>query len=191
MLALTNQAGSTRRKALRDTLISRCCIEVLQCVIQCSLACVYSRHIAASRSIYILLHDDSGKVSVLRMASPFLAFTRQPLLSSTATTSSEEGQKSRRKKGGEDRAGQGIVVANRYNIFAPLPVYRNKRNVTQAAVKQSLFGGDFIDTKFYTFSRRSTSGSVDRLKPVYANSTILKASSTYFDKCECKDTLRV
>lgn len=56
----------------------------------------------------------------------------------------------------------------------------NRNHVTRVAVKQSMTEGIFIDTKLYAFSRRKTSGIVDRPKALYANSAILKTSSAYF-----------
>ncbi|KAJ3486469.1 hypothetical protein NLI96_g4229 [Meripilus lineatus] len=50
----------------------------------------------------------------------------------------------------------------------------------QEAYKASLTGGTFYDTKFYAFSRRRSSGSVDLPKTIFANSAILRASSQYF-----------
>jgi hypothetical protein len=50
----------------------------------------------------------------------------------------------------------------------------------QVALKRSLAQGSFVDTKFYAFSRRRTTGVVDEPRPIYANSAILKARSPYF-----------
>ena len=44
--------------------------------------------------------------------------------------------------------------------------------------------GVFIDTKFYLFSRRKSSGGVYRPRPLFANSQTLK-SVRYFDDREC------
>ncbi|KAI0341441.1 hypothetical protein BDW22DRAFT_1358995 [Trametopsis cervina] len=51
----------------------------------------------------------------------------------------------------------------------------------QIALRLSLTGGTFLDTKFYAFSRRRSTGVVGEPLPVYANSDILRASSKYFD----------
>ncbi|EPQ57189.1 hypothetical protein GLOTRDRAFT_137581 [Gloeophyllum trabeum ATCC 11539] len=51
----------------------------------------------------------------------------------------------------------------------------------RSALRSSLDEGDFIDTKIYGFSRRMVDGQVSGPLPIYANSTILKAKSTYFE----------
>ena len=60
----------------------------------------------------------------------------------------------------------------------------DKRLISQAAMKQSLTKGTFIDTKFYAYSRKTSSGSVARPLPLYANSTIIKTSCKYFEGCK-------
>ena len=68
--------------------------------------------------------------------------------------------------------------------FACLPPATDKKLITQAAVKHSITGGVFVDTKLYAFSRKKSSGVVDTPKAVYANSAILRAASKYFDGCK-------
>lgn len=56
---------------------------------------------------------------------------------------------------------------------------------TRDVMRRSITGGVFIDTKLYPFSRRHKDrGTVDRPKPVYTNSEVLKASSSYFQSRE-------
>ncbi|OCH92463.1 hypothetical protein OBBRIDRAFT_791207 [Obba rivulosa] len=62
-----------------------------------------------------------------------------------------------------------------------LPLNASKPQVLQAALNMSLTGGQFIDTKFYCFSRRNTSGAVDKPLAVYANSLALKRATPYFE----------
>ena len=107
--------------------------------------------------------------------------------------SSSEGQH-RKKRGKGDKGGSSAKKgrpsvtsappsANRSSITS-VPWSADRKHITQAAVKQSLLGGEFIDTKFYAFSRRSVAGVVDTPKPVFANSAVLKVSSKYFEGCE-------
>ena len=51
------------------------------------------------------------------------------------------------------------------------------------ALSDSVSSGVFIDTKFYLFSRRKSSGEVFRSRPLFANSKTLK-SVRYFDDRE-------
>ncbi|KAF9779444.1 hypothetical protein BJ322DRAFT_1167329 [Thelephora terrestris] len=57
-------------------------------------------------------------------------------------------------------------------MFPPHPL--------RSALTDAVVSGVFIDTKFYLFSRRSSSGKVCRPRPLYANSLSLK-SVPYFD----------
>jgi hypothetical protein len=52
----------------------------------------------------------------------------------------------------------------------------------EIALSESMNAGNFIDTKFYVFSRRASAelGRVDTPRALYANSRVLKASSDYF-----------
>ncbi|OCH92494.1 hypothetical protein OBBRIDRAFT_791246 [Obba rivulosa] len=52
--------------------------------------------------------------------------------------------------------------------------------VLQAAHKQMITTGTFVDTKIYCFSSRRTSGRVGKPLPLYANSMMLKHASAYF-----------
>ncbi|CCL99858.1 uncharacterized protein FIBRA_01883 [Fibroporia radiculosa] len=93
-------------------------------------------------------------------------------MASSASTS-RHAQKSS-KKGNINRKGP-----QRPPTFTdPLPP--TKDAVLRVALKTALAGGEFIDTKIYTYSRRAVSGAVDRPRPVYANSTTLKATSEFF-----------
>ncbi|KAF7790011.1 hypothetical protein EIP86_000959 [Pleurotus ostreatoroseus] len=89
------------------------------------------------------------------------------------------------KKKAKGRKASGARNSARFNMndltISSLPSDTDKKLVTQAAIKHSLAGGSFIDTKFYAFSRKRASGVVDTPKAVYANSAILSASSKYFD----------
>ncbi len=87
--------------------------------------------------------------------------------------------KEKGKKGGFSRPSS---TAKTFSAAPLLPNADNKL-VTQAAVRQSLTGGTFIDTKFYAFSRKRSSGVVDTPRAVFANSAILRATSKYFDGC--------
>ncbi|KAI0088867.1 hypothetical protein BDY19DRAFT_152736 [Irpex rosettiformis] len=69
----------------------------------------------------------------------------------------------------------------------PLPprdsliISKSKSLLMQVALEQSLTAGSFIDTKIYAFSRRRSTGFVDKPLPIYASSRLLRANSTYFD----------
>ncbi|KAJ3558091.1 hypothetical protein NM688_g1118 [Phlebia brevispora] len=57
----------------------------------------------------------------------------------------------------------------------------DRKLVSQAAIKESLTGGTFLDTKFYAFSRKRA-GVVDKPMAIYANSAVLRHASKYFDE---------
>ncbi|KAI0684904.1 hypothetical protein BC835DRAFT_1387101 [Cytidiella melzeri] len=59
--------------------------------------------------------------------------------------------------------------------------FLDKQGLIQVALRQSLTSGSFIDTKFYAFSRRRSTGVVDEPLAVYANSAMLRAGSKYFE----------
>ncbi|KAI0681974.1 hypothetical protein BC835DRAFT_1402058 [Cytidiella melzeri] len=56
----------------------------------------------------------------------------------------------------------------------------DKQGLMQAALRQSLTSGSFVNTKFYAFSRRQSTGVVNEPLAIYANSAMLTAGSTYF-----------
>lgn len=97
----------------------------------------------------------------------------------------DKSEKGRDKDGkGRENSEKGSFSHSTINDLSLAPLVEldtNKKLFTQAAVKHSLLGGAFIDTKFYAFSRKRGSGIVDRPKAVYANSAILRAASKYFD----------
>jgi hypothetical protein len=80
------------------------------------------------------------------------------------------------KKGRKDTA--------QADIKAQIGTSTDKKEIMQAVLKMSLTGGSFLDTKFYAFSRKRSTGIVDEPRPVYANSALLRASSKYFDGCK-------
>lgn len=63
-----------------------------------------------------------------------------------------------------------------------LPTSSSLQDILQMALKFSLTGGDFIDTKFYLYSRRTASGIVKAPRAVYANSLSLKKVSAHFER---------
>ncbi|KAI0088862.1 hypothetical protein BDY19DRAFT_946409 [Irpex rosettiformis] len=67
------------------------------------------------------------------------------------------------------------------NERKPLIASNDKKTLLQEVLRLSLTDGSFIDTKFYAFSRRRSTGVVDEPLPVYANSGMLRANSKYFD----------
>lgn len=56
----------------------------------------------------------------------------------------------------------------------------NRTDLIHNALKETLTSGAFIDTKFLAFSRRGSTGGVERLKAVYANSQLLRANCQHF-----------
>ncbi|RDX50131.1 hypothetical protein OH76DRAFT_1482610 [Lentinus brumalis] len=56
---------------------------------------------------------------------------------------------------------------------------------TQSALERSLTSGVFIDAKFYLFSRRTRDRSLASPRPVYAHSTNLIHTSSYFKSLLC------
>lgn len=70
------------------------------------------------------------------------------------------------------------------SVFRPLPAIPSQveqKHLLQTAFKLALTGGTFIDTKFYAFSRRRSSGLIDKPLPLFANSSILRAACPYFE----------
>lgn len=62
----------------------------------------------------------------------------------------------------------------------PVILARTRQQTIHAALNLSLSGGIFIDTRFYLFSRRSSSGSASTPLSVYASSmTLMDASSEF------------
>ena len=103
--------------------------------------------------------------------------TRSVCLSSPSHMSSNVPHKrGRGAKGGSVHTGPFSVTS--------VPWSADRKLITQAAVKQSLVEGAFVDTKFYVFSRRRSSGVVDKPMALYTNSAILTVSSKYFEGCE-------
>lgn len=93
-------------------------------------------------------------------------------------------QKNGRKKPGLKRPGELDTSGQLLNIFGiSLPSNASRQEVFQAALKLSVTGGDFIDTRVYLFSRRTASGIVKRPRPVFVNSTVLRAMSPDLDTC--------
>ena len=69
-------------------------------------------------------------------------------------------------------------------IGSAFPPSLSQELYLQAAFNLSMSSGTFFDTKFFVFSRRRSSGFVDRPLALYANSTILRSSSKYFSSCK-------
>ncbi|KAH9919572.1 hypothetical protein B0H21DRAFT_768098 [Amylocystis lapponica] len=63
-----------------------------------------------------------------------------------------------------------------------VPSAASIQDILQAALKLSLTGGDFIDTKFYVFSHRTASGTVSVPRSVFANSLSLRKISAHFER---------
>ncbi|KAH9941015.1 hypothetical protein B0H21DRAFT_753592, partial [Amylocystis lapponica] len=63
-----------------------------------------------------------------------------------------------------------------------VPSTASIQNVLHAAVKLSLTGGDFTDTTFYVFSRRTNSRMVKAPRVVFANSISLRKASAHFER---------
>ena len=104
-----------------------------------------------------------------------------------ATMSLSEAQRRKQRfKGGK---GGPSSTGTTHPSITSVPWFADRKQITQSAVKNSLAGGEFIDTKFYAYSRRTITATVDRPKPVYANSAVLKASCKYFEGCESDESL--
>ncbi|EKM56940.1 uncharacterized protein PHACADRAFT_183507 [Phanerochaete carnosa HHB-10118-sp] len=65
-------------------------------------------------------------------------------------------------------------------LFIPADVEQDPVALMQLASKLSLDSGNFVDTKFYAFSRRKASGTIYAPKAIYANSWILRAKSPQY-----------
>lgn len=96
-------------------------------------------------------------------------------------------QRSKNKKKAREGASSANAVDSRTPHRQSLTTFTtpllDKKGLLQVALRKAVTGGSFIDTKFYAFSRRRSTGVVDDPLPVYANSEILRAASTYFDGC--------
>ncbi len=57
----------------------------------------------------------------------------------------------------------------------------SRPQATQAALLSSLSGRPFEDMKFFAFSRRSRSKTVDTPLPILVNSMLLRSTSTHFE----------
>ncbi|TFK94586.1 hypothetical protein K466DRAFT_657618 [Polyporus arcularius HHB13444] len=57
----------------------------------------------------------------------------------------------------------------------------SRPQATQAALLSSLSGRPFEDMKFFAFSRRSRSKTVDTPRPILVNSMLLRSTSTHFE----------
>lgn len=67
-------------------------------------------------------------------------------------------------------------------LSIPADIDKDPVALMQLASKLSLDSGNFVDTKFYAFSRRNTSGAIYAPKAIYANSWMLRAKSPqYFE----------
>jgi len=62
-----------------------------------------------------------------------------------------------------------------------IPSHVEQKHQLQAAIKMSLTGGTFIDTKLYAFSVKRSSGKVSSPLPIFANSSLLRIASPYFE----------
>ncbi|KAI0930630.1 hypothetical protein AcW1_009269 [Taiwanofungus camphoratus] len=58
----------------------------------------------------------------------------------------------------------------------------SREDVLRAALIANITGGNFTDTRFYVFSRRTASGMVDKPIPTYANSLTLQKASSHFGR---------
>ncbi|KAH9938930.1 hypothetical protein B0H21DRAFT_52118 [Amylocystis lapponica] len=65
---------------------------------------------------------------------------------------------------------------------AAFPSSSSLQDILQAVVKLSLTSGEFVDTKFYVFSRRTTSGIVKTPRVVFGNSLSLVQASIHFER---------
>jgi hypothetical protein len=89
-------------------------------------------------------------------------------------------------KGKKKSGGQSSTAAS---SSAPIPTDISKDSVDlmKILVKQALVSGDYLDIKFYAYSRRKSSGTVYAPKAVYANSYVLRAKvPEYFEPCKLK-----
>ncbi|KAI0338353.1 hypothetical protein BDW22DRAFT_707512 [Trametopsis cervina] len=67
-------------------------------------------------------------------------------------------------------------------LLAPFDMLSlDKQMIMQRELGRSLIGGSFADVKFYAFSRRRSTGVIDKPLPVHANSALVRASSAYFE----------
>lgn len=64
----------------------------------------------------------------------------------------------------------------------PADVVKDPEELMKLAFKRAMIGGNFLDTKFYAYSRRKSSGVIYAPKAIHANSYILRAKEPqYFE----------
>lgn len=92
------------------------------------------------------------------------------------------------KKGGKKRRGETLASSTGPVLDQPpIPadVVKDPEELMRVAFKRAMISGNFLDTKFYAYSRRKSSGTVYAPKAVHANSYILRAKEPqYFEPRE-------
>ena len=89
-----------------------------------------------------------------------------------------------KKNGKNNRRQVSLGTQDRPRFTQPIPidVKSNPEELMMLAFKRAMISGSFLDTTFYAYSRRKSSGVLYSPKPVYANSFILRAKEPqYFD----------
>lgn len=92
-------------------------------------------------------------------------------------------------KAGEDAyavdSGSSVTSSSSVTVAPQTPAIlaRTRQQTIHAALNLSLSGGIFIDTRFYLFSRRSSSGTASTPLSVYASSMALMDASLEFQTC--------
>ena len=67
----------------------------------------------------------------------------------------------------------------------PADVVKDPEGLMRLAFQRAMISGNFLDTKFYAYSRRKSSGTVHAPRAVHANSYILRAKEPqYFEPRE-------
>lgn len=76
-----------------------------------------------------------------------------------------------------------VTVASRFGVESKLTASALSSSL-RGELNASLVHGDFSDVKFFVFSRRRATGGASLPGSIFANSSILKATSGYFRSCK-------
>ncbi|CCL99840.1 uncharacterized protein FIBRA_01864 [Fibroporia radiculosa] len=67
---------------------------------------------------------------------------------------------------------------------SPVPRKASREEIFHAILRSGTVNGSLYDTQIYAYSRRATSGLVDKPRTTFANSIALRSISDYFNICE-------
>ncbi|KIP10838.1 hypothetical protein PHLGIDRAFT_11103 [Phlebiopsis gigantea 11061_1 CR5-6] len=102
-------------------------------------------------------------------------------MSSETKTYRKKAQKKPLKRRNTSQSAFALEIPDTHPIVASVPKLK-PQDLMKLVCKLSLTSGNFIDIKFYAYSRRNATGNVYKPKAIYANSYILRVKSpNYFE----------